>query len=269
MLDPFVRFATHYDKFMWKYVDYKGWVDYVERVFRHYRQIVHTVLDVACGTGIPSILLARRGYRVVGVDRSPEMLAVLESNRGDLPISTVRSDIRDFALPEPADAAISLYDSINYLLVEEDLVRCFTSVRRALKPGALFVFDMNTLYGLAEYWGTRSTPREVGGIYSIWQNQWDPDTRVSTLHLTFWETERDRELEQRMTHEEARQTGGRAHRFEEIHQERAYTEDEVRRALRAAGFEKVDIYQHGSFSPPGPMTTRMMVVARAPAAPVR
>ncbi len=252
MLDPFVRFAAHYDKFMWKYVDYKGWVDYVERIFRHYRQIPHTILDVACGTGIPSILLARRGYRMVGVDRSPEMLELLESKRGDLPIATVRADIRDFSLPQPVDAAISLYDSINYLLVEEDLVCCFKSVRRALKPGALFVFDMNTLYGLAEYWGTRSTPREVGGVYSLWQNQWDPETRVSTLHLTFWEQP---------------EPGMPGQKHEEIHQERAYTEDEVRRCVRAAGFEKADFYQHGGFAPPGPMTTRMMIVARVPALP--
>lgn len=244
--EPFSRFARHYDRFMVRYVDYKAWVDYVERVFRRFRAEPKTVLDVACGTGIPTLLLARRGYRLTAVDRSPEMLTVLEAKRGDLPIQPVRADIREFAVPEPVDAAISLYDSINYLLVEEDLRRCFGCVRRALVPGGLFVFDMNTVYGLAEVWGTRTTSRETGGVASIWANAYDPETRVSTLHLTFWETQPD---------------GSAGEKFEEIHQERGYTVEEVRRALEAAGFRRTHFYQHSSFLPVGPFTSRMMVVA--------
>jgi SAM-dependent methyltransferase len=246
--EPFSRFFRHYDQFMVKYVDYKAWVDYVERVFRHFKAEPKTVLDVACGSGIPTLMLAQRGYRITGVDRSPEMLEVLESKRGGLPIDALRADIRDFSLPEPLDAAISLYDSINYLLTEDDLVQCFECVRRAIVPGGLFAFDMNTVYGLAEHWGTRSTTREVGGVYSIWQNSFDRETMVSTLHLTFWEVP----------------TEGRAEgeKFEEVHQERAYHKQEVERCLRQAGFEHTHFFQHGTFIPPGPFTTRMMVVAR-------
>ncbi len=243
---PFEQFARHYDAFMNRYVDYPDWVNYVEKVFRKLRRKPETVLDVACGTGIPTVLLARRGYRVVGVDRSPEMLAVLESKRGDLPIETVRADITDFEIPEPADAAISLYDSINYLLEEDEMERCFACVRRALKPGGLFAFDMNTLYGLAEFWGNQTMPRKVGDVHSIWQNSYDPDTRISTLHLTFWEEP----------------AGSAPVKYEEVHRERAYERKEVRRALTAAGFKRADFYSHGGFLPVGIWTTRMMVVAR-------
>jgi SAM-dependent methyltransferase len=245
--EPFSRFNLHYDTFMVRYVDYRGWVDYVERIFRRYKTDPRTILDLACGTGIPTIMLAKRGYRLTGVDRSPEMLSVLESKRKDLPIATLQADIRDFALGEPLEAAICLYDSINYLLTEDDLVRCFACVRRALVPGGLFAFDMNTVYGLAEYWGTRSTTREAGGVYSIWQNNFDRETRVSTLHLTFWEQP---------------EPGGVGPKFEEVHQERAYYPEEVERCLRAAGFGETHFFQHGCFIEPGPMTTRMMVVAR-------
>lgn len=245
--EPFARFHRHYDAFMVKYVDYKSWVDYVERVFGRFKAEPKTILDIACGTGIPTLLLAKHGYRMTGVDRSPEMLAMLEAKKDDLPITTIRADIRDFSVPEPLDAAISLYDSINYLLTEDDLVQCFECARRALVPGGLFVFDMNTYYGLAEHWGTRTTVRETGDIYSIWQNSWDAENRVSTLHLTFWEQPRPGE------------TGPK---FEEIHQERAYHKDEVERCLRHAGFREVHFYQHGMFIPPGPLTTRMMIAAR-------
>lgn len=245
--EPFVRFNRHYDVFMTKYVDYKGWVDYVERVFRRFRVEPKTVLDLACGTGIPTLLLALRGYRLTGVDRSPEMLAALAAKQDGLPVATLRADMRDFALAEPHDAAICLYDSVNYLLAEEDLTRCFGCVRRALVPDGLFVFDMNTLYGLSEHWGTRTTTREAGGVYSIWQNTWDPESRVSTLHLTFWEQP---------------EPGKVGPKFEEIHQERAYEQAEVKRCLLGAGFGTVRFFQHGMFIPPAAFTTRMMVVAR-------
>ncbi len=244
---PFVEFARHYDVFMNRYVDYPDWVKYVARIFRKFRVRPKRVLDVACGTGIPTVLMAKRGYEMVGVDRSAEMLAVLEGKKQKLPIETVRADIRDFELDRPVDAAICLYDSMNYLLEYDDLVRCLSCVHGALPEDGLFTFDMNTLYGLAEFWGSRTTPRNVGSIASIWQNKYDPDTRISTLHLTFWE-----EPEQ----------GGEPLRFEETHQERAYTRQEVRQALEESGFGRIAFYSHGGFMPVGPLTTRMMIVAR-------
>jgi len=247
MREPFSRFNLHYDRFMVKYVDYKGWVDYVVRVFGRFRSNPKTLLDLACGTGIPTLMLARRGYRMTGVDRSPEMLAVLESKRGDLPVATIHADIRDFTVPEPLEAAICLYDSMNYLLTEDDLVRCFRCARAAVMAGGLFVFDVNTVFGLAEHWGTRTTAREVGDIYSIWQHDWDGEARVSTLTLTFWEKP------------EAGKTG---EKFVEIHQERGYHPEEIERCLKNAGFTAIRFFQHGSFIEPGPQTTRMMVVAR-------
>jgi len=244
---PFARFARHYDRFMMKFVDYPGWVNYVLKIFRRFKVVPRTILDVACGSGIPTVLLAQKGYRMIGVDRSREMLAVLESKRGNLPIKLVCADIRDFKISEPVDAAISLYDSINYLLTEEDLERCFGCVFKSLVGQGIFVFDMNTVYGLSEGWGTRTITRETEEIVSIWQNSYDRQTKVSTLHLTFWEKMGD---------------GTLGERYEEIHEERAYTVEEVRRALRAAGFSETHFYHHGGFLPVGPLTVRMMVVAQ-------
>ena len=242
---PFREFARHYDRFMGHYVDYRSWVDYVQRIFDRFRVKPEAVLDVACGTGIPSLLLARRGYRVIGVDRSEEMLTVLRAKINGLPVTALRADITAFDLAEPVDAAVSLYDSINYLLAEEDLVRCFTCVHRALKSGGMFVFDMNTIYSLSVFWGNRVSPRNAGGIESIWDSSYDPATRVSTLRLRFREPAPD---------------GGFAE-FAEEHRERAYSRHEVKRSLKAAGFSRVRFYTHGGFLPVGPLTVRMMVVA--------
>ncbi len=249
---PFKEFARHYDRFMLEYIDYKGWVDYLEKIFRKLKAEPKTILDLACGTGIPTMLLAGRGYRMTGVDRSREMLEVLENKRWGFPVRTLQADMTDFKLAEPVDAAICLYDSINYLLSEEDVKQCFSCVRQALKQGGLFVFDMNTVYSLSVFWGNRTSPRNVGGICSVWQNSYDEQTRISTLHLTFWEEEEGTGLKPACTPK----------KFEEVHQERAYSRHEVKQCLKAAGFSRVWFYTHGGFLPVGPLTTRMMVIAR-------
>lgn len=246
---PFARFARYYDRFMERYVDYPEWVDYVERIFRRFRRQPKKLLDLACGTGIPTVLFARRGYQVIGIDRSAEMLAVLESKKGALPITVINADIRNFTLDEPVEAAISLYDSINYLLSPEELARCFFCVHQALVPGGLFVFDLNTIYGLEKHWGGRTITRENDEIVSIWQCRFDRQTMLSTLRLVFWEKLPD---------------GTTGEKYEEIHQERAYTVDEVRQALVRAGFSRCRFYHHGTFLPVSPFSVRMMVVAERP-----
>lgn len=244
----FSRFAPVYDRFMSRYVNYPAWVQYVRRIFRYYGCRPNLLLDLACGTGVPTLLLAREGYRLIAVDRSEAMLAVLADKVNDYDIRLVHSDMRDFSLPESVDAGICLYDSVNYLLTTDDLARCLRSVYRALKPEGLFAFDMNTIHGLATYWGDRRSIRDVDDVHSVWDTTYDPETRVSSLHLTFSVQDRA-----------GRQSG---HTHVEVHEERGYTIDEVRAALEKAGFQRNDFLQHGTFQPPGPTTTRMMVVAR-------
>lgn len=243
----FSRFAPYYDKFMKKYVNYRSWVQYLLRIFRRYQVKPKLLLDVACGTGIPTIILARQGYRLIGVDRSETMLNVLraKSDRMGQNLRLIQADMRDFTAPEPADVAYSLYDSVNYLLTPDDLKKCFHAVARNLKPNGLWVFDMNTIFGLATQWGDGNAVREVGDIYSVWQTRFDPDTNISVLHLTFYVLEE-----------------GKRMRYDEIHEERGYRLGEIEQCLAVAGFRQCDFYHHGSFAPPQPTTSRLMIVAR-------
>jgi ubiquinone/menaquinone biosynthesis C-methylase UbiE len=240
----FARFAPYYDRFMVRYVNYPSWVRYVQRLFARHHRKPKLILDVACGSGLPTMLFARQGYRIIGVDRSEAMLKILQDKIGDLDIRTIHSDIRDFELPEPADAAVSLYDSINYLLTPDDMKRCFQAVYRNLMPNGIFIFDMNTIYGLAAFWGNRTTVRDVEDIHTIWHTTYDVDTHISILHLTFYVSESKHLV-----------------RYDEIHEERGYRIGEIESCLRAAGFRKADFYQHGGFGPPGPEATRIMIVA--------
>lgn len=243
-VEPFTNFATYYDSFMLKYVDYEGWVKYIEKIFKNFKVKPKTILDLACGTGIPTILFAQRGFQMIGIDRSPAMLRVLREKSKDYNITVLEADIRAFKIEQPVDAAICLYDSINYLLTGEDLQRCFQCVRNALIDDGLFVFDMNTRYGLAVFWGNRQAVREADNVHSIWQNTYDEKTAISTLRLSCYVKNENR-------------------CFEEIHQERAYELSYIQTLLKNCAFPEVRFYQHGTFLPPTEKTVRVMVVARA------
>jgi SAM-dependent methyltransferase len=275
---PFENFAQYYDQFMLRLVNYPAWVDYIIKIFKEHNLYPKTILDLACGTGIPSLLFAKRGYRVIGVDNSEPMLEVfkqkiaqtkydihsapfnkvtydrLKIQKSDhtqldkrCGVKTIQSDIRNFSPPEKVDAAVSLYDSINYLLNEDDLKSCFQCVYHSLNSNGIFTFDMNTIFCLESFWNNHETPRRIGGIYSIWRNSYDPKKRISTLFLTIYTDD------------------GRT--FQEIHKERAYSEDELKAALQSAGFTDIKFYAHLTLLPPIDTTQRIMVVARKPDKP--
>lgn len=244
ILQQFDGFAQYYDLFMLKLVNYPVWVDYIIKIFKEHNLYPKTILDLACGTGIPSLLFAKRGYRIIGVDNSLPMLEVFKEkiNKVNYDIKIIHSDIRTFSVSEKVDAVVSLYDSINYLLIEDDLKSCFQCVLNNLNPNGIFTFDMNTIYCLESFWDNRETPRRVGDINSIWRNSYDPKQRVSTLRLTVYTDERQY--------------------FEEIHKERGYSEIELKNILYSVGFTDVKFYSHLTFLMPVETTLRIMVVAR-------
>jgi ubiquinone/menaquinone biosynthesis C-methylase UbiE len=242
-MSPFSRIAPYYDTLM-NHIDYPGWIEYIKKFFQVFHKQPKVIIDVACGTGNASLLLAQSGFKVIGVDRSAAMLEIFKEKSRGLDIDFVCADMRGFEVPQPGDAAISLFDSINYLLTEEELERCFCNVHRNLKPGGLFIFDMNTIFGLSTHWGNSITLREVGAIYSVWKNSYDYKENISTLHLTLFVKNQD--------HYE---------RLEELHRERGYPTAVVEKRLKRAGFIRCHFYQHLFFTPPASHTARFMVVA--------
>jgi ubiquinone/menaquinone biosynthesis C-methylase UbiE len=246
LIDKFEGFARYYDQFMLKLVNYPAWVDYIIKIFKEHNIYPRTILDLACGTGIPSLLLAKKGVRIIGVDNSLPMLEVFKEkvSKTSFDVQLVHSDIRNFSLPEKTDAAISLYDSINYLLSEDDLKSCFKCVFDSINPNGIFTFDMNTVYCLESFWSNRETPRQVDDIYSIWQNSYNPEQKISTLTLTVFTDD------------------GRY--FKEIHKERGYPLEELQKILQSVGFTDIKFFVHLTFLQPIETTYRIMIIARKP-----
>lgn len=245
---PFTRIAPFYDRLM-SFVNYRSWVDYIERIiFMHHIQ-EKIIFDIACGTGVCLELWLKKGYRVIGLDRSEAMLEVCKKRfarhlieNGN--VNLIKGDIRNFSLNEPIPVITCLYDSLNYLLSADELFACFKSAYATLTRNGIFVFDMNTIHALRDEWGNQVFERRDGPIHSIWDNSFDSATSISTLKLTinFYEN-------------------NQVFTIKELHQERAYSLDEIKSLATSAGF-KIYLYRHLTFNPASELDTRVLGVGK-------
>ncbi len=216
-------------------------------------------LDLACGTGTLALILADAGWDVVGLDVSEPMLALArgKAQEADAPgrLAFVQGDMRDLcALAERQmidrasfDMVTCTYDSLNYLLAEADLARCFAGVAAALRPAGLFFADMNTRQFLEHDWGVYEV-LERPGLVQITQSHFDPTNACSTMALTGFAGDDQR--------------GYR--RFDETHTERAYEPEIVAGLLVAAGLRLEAAYDCFTFLPAHERSQLIAWVARKP-----
>jgi SAM-dependent methyltransferase len=184
-------------------------------------------LDLACGTGTVALALARRGMSVTGLDISPEMLAqarLKAEQEPHLQVAFVEGDMRQFVLPAPVQLVTCFFDAMNYILYDEELLKTFQCTAACLDEGGLFVFDLNSVHALSEFWGDNVYTEDFGDVLYIWQNEYDPVRRTGTLTATFFV-----------------QRGELFERFSEVHVERGYPIVEVTRFLEQAGFRVLEV----------------------------
>ncbi|MGQ9782600.1 MAG: class I SAM-dependent DNA methyltransferase [Armatimonadota bacterium] len=239
----FTAIAKHYDSLM-SSVPYRQWVDYIEAILQRLDYHPKTVLDLACGTGNVSELLADRGYAVVGVDISPEMIEVARTKSGRVEyymqdISELNLDNRQFEL------AICLFDSLNYITDPVRLAACFERVGAHLVPGGLFIFDVNTVYALEH--GFFDQANLAFGSYPryVWTSQYDHRTHICQVDMLFEVME-----------------DGHVKQFKEVHYQRGYSLEELTRWLVEAGFEVLEIFHAYTFRKPARRSDRVFFVAR-------
>ena len=183
-MEAYGKFAQVYDLFM-DNVDYEGWADCLEKHLKEEGIEDGLVLELGCGTGTMTGLLARRGYDMIGVDNSEEMLAeAMEKKVEDgLDILYLLQDMQEFELYGTVRAAVSVCDSLNYITEKEELLQVFRLVNNYLDPGGIFLFDMNTLHKYRDILGddTIAENRDEGSF--IWENSYDPDTGLNIYEL--------------------------------------------------------------------------------------
>ena len=242
-------------------IDYVGWADFFEKCFdRFLKGRPELVLDLACGTGSMTLELAHRGYDMIGVDGSADMLSEAYSRAEGARILFLQQDMRSFELYGTVGAVTCCLDSLNYLLENKDLLSCFRTVHNYLDPDGLFLFDMNTpykfehTYGQCAYvledelvWDAGEESEERAEIYCGWQNAYDPATRICDFDLSIFEELPD----------------GNYRRSDEHQRERCYTLDEILSTLKQAGLEPLGVWSDFDFSAPVANTERWYFAARA------
>jgi SAM-dependent methyltransferase len=262
----FTAVAEWYDALMAD-VPYDTWMRYVTGlVVRHAsrpsRMIPCRVLDLACGTGSMSFRFEEAGCSVVGVDIAEAMVAVARRKAAERR-SACTFLVQDAASLDVAagsfDLCVSLFDSMNYVVEPDALKAAFGSVGRALAPGGLFIFDLNTPYALRDgFFDQEDLGPDVPVAYR-WRSAFDERTRLCTVTMDFFP---DARAADPPTHS-ARQVCS-ASRFTEIHVQRAYDNHEISRLLDECGLEVRAVYHAYTFDPCAAMTDRAYFVARAP-----
>ena len=250
-MEAYTSFAQVYDLFQ-DNIPYGEWADYLKSLLNEYGVKDGLVLDLGCGTGSITELLAKAGYDMIGVDNSEDMLEIAmdKRSRSGLDILYLLQDMREFELYGTVKAAVSICDSMNYILEKEDLVQVFKLVNNYLDPSGIFIFDMNTEYKythlLAD--GTFAENREESSF--IWENFYDEEERINEYDLTLFIKE-----------------GELFRKFEETHYQRSYSLDTIRKLAEMSGLELLHIYDAFTHEEPKVDSERVYVVLRRPGQP--
>ena len=182
-MEAYSGFAEVYDLFM-DNVPYEEWCLYLTGLLREYGTDSGLVLDLGCGTGTMTELLAAEGYDMIGVDNSEEMLemAMEKKAASGRDILYLCQDMREFELYGTVRAVVSVCDSMNYILEPEELEQVFRLVNNYLDPGGVFIFDLNTEYKYRQMGDTTIAENRVDGSF-IWDNYYDEEERINENDL--------------------------------------------------------------------------------------
>ncbi len=224
-------FAEVYDKL--QDADYERFADYYERIFKKFGKTPKLVLDLACGTGNITIPMAKRGYDMIGLDLSCEMLNIARDKAAadSLDILFLNQDMCEMELYGTVDAMVCALDGLNYITDTEDMREIFRLAANYLNPGGIMIFDLNTEYKLREILGENTFVCEENDIYYVWRSDFDTDSKVCEFELNFF----------------CRQPDGSYERFDEFQAERAYSEEEIQQFAEAVGLEVKGIYKPFEF----------------------
>lgn len=227
-------------------VDYRAVLSFFQTILRNNGKKPERVLDLACGTGSMSVLLAEAGYRVLAADISEEMLTVAAQKAANLEVTPpffICQPMQRLRLPYRVDAVCCFLDSLNYVTEPEDCRRAFHRVYEALEEGGVFFFDINTPFKLRGLDGQVFLD-ENEDSYCVWRVEFDETERICYYGIDLFR--RKKELWERT--------------FEQ-HCEYAYEPVELIQWLKEAGFSRVELYGDRREEAPEPEEQRIYFAA--------
>ena len=249
-MEAYSGFAKVYDLFM-DNIPYEEWTDYVKELFAEEGVKDGILLDLGCGTGSVTELLAKSGFDMIGIDNSEEMLEIAMEKRAEsgLDILYLLQDMREFELYGTVKGVVSICDSMNYILDDEDLLDVFKLVHNYLDNEGIFIFDMKTMHEYANVMADNTFAEDRDESSFIWENYYDEEEEINQYDLSIFVKEDD----------------GRYRKYEETHLQRAYEQQCVEELIKESGLELLHVYDAFTRELPAEDSQRIYFVCRRPA----
>lgn len=244
-MEAYTVFADIYDDFMGN-IPYETWSNNIAGLLKEYNITEGIVCELGCGTGKLTELMAKKGYEMIGIDNSEDMLSVArESCEED--ILYLLQDMRELELYGTVEAVISVCDSMNYLVNDGELEEVLRKVNLYLERDGIFIFDMKTEYCYEKVLGDSVQYEDTEDMALIWENHYDNQSKIHSYDLTMF-----------ISYDEE----GSFTRYRETHYQRAYSVDEVKAAVKAAGMELLKVIDADSMKEPGESSERIYYVVK-------
>lgn len=243
-------FAYYYDM-LTENVDYKSRCEYICNLLAENGVGKGILLDLACGTGTMSMLLSDKGYDVIGVDASEDMLSVAQEKKMESgkDIMFLCQRMEELDLFGTINAAVCTLDSINHITDEETVKKVFSKVSLFMEDKGLFIFDVNTPYKHREVLGNNTFVYDMDDVYCVWQNSTDKNTLLTEVSLDIFEKDTEEEDDV-------------YYRYSEEFSERGYELSEIREWLQENKFEVLGVYEEMTTDEVRENTQRAVFVAR-------
>lgn len=244
-MDAYENLAYSYDR-LTNDVDYEAIVAFYREILRQENLTPRTAVDLACGTGSVTALLAREGLLVTAVDMSEDMLTVAADKCQDLSNRPqfICQRLEKLSLLKGVDLAVSALDSIDYITDPEDCKTAMKRIYRCLNPGGCFIFDVNTPEKLRAMDGQVFLD-EDDDVYCVWRGSFDENTNICAYGMDLFQRQGDAWIRS----------------FEE-HREYAYSAEQLKSYLKEAGFTDISVYGDRRLSPPEMGEQRIYFKAR-------
>ena len=244
-MDAYKALAVSYDR-LTNDVDYEAVVAFYRQILQREGVTPRTAVDLACGTGSVAILLAEQGLQVTAVDMSEDMLTVANQKADGMenPPRFVRQPLQELKLPRGVDLAVCALDSLDYITDPADCAQAIKRIYKALNPGGIFIFDVNTPEKLRAMDGQVFLD-EDDDVYCVWRGEFDEQTNICSYGMDLFQRE-----------------GECWYRSFEEHREYAYTQEQLTTYLKEAGFTHIEVYADRRFEAPKDGEQRIYFKAR-------
>lgn len=245
LMDAYYALADSYDR-LTNDVPYKAVVSFYRQILNREGLAPRTAADLACGTGSVAVLLADEGIKVTAVDMSEQMLTVAQQKSQGMenaPIYVCQR-LENLHLPRAVDLAVCALDSINYITDPKICQKAMKRIYRALNPGGCLIFDVNTPYKLRKMDGQVFLDEDED-VYCVWRGEFDESTNILSYAMDLFQ-----------------RRGNAWQRSFELHEEYAYSVEQLTGYLRQAGFTGIEIFADRRFEIPAQDELRIYIKAR-------